>query len=1049
MSLKQQAAQFDLSLTMTEMEGELIGSLDYNTDLFDPASIRRMAGHIQTLTESLIATPEETVSQLSMLTEAEQQLMAEWAHTSVDHGQSEILPELFEQQASRTQEEIALWFEDGKLTYDELNRRANRLAHWLQAQGIGPDVLVGVVLERSVEMVVGLLGILKAGAAYVPLDPAYPQKRLSFMINDARARLILTERRFSDFAALAGTKVFCMDSDWGLLSEQSEENPARSVNPDNLAYVIYTSGSTGEPKGAMNTHRAISNRLCWMQAAYDLNVGDRVLQKTPFTFDVSVWEFFWPLITGARLVLARPGGHQDSTYLATLTSEQEITTLHFVPPMLQAFLDNPKVAGCRSLRRVVCSGEVLPAGLQQRFFSLLDCELHNLYGPTEAAVDVTCWACEKKSNRSFVPIGRAIANIQIHIVDSNVQPVPIGVPGELQIAGVGVARGYINRPDLTAEKFVPDPFSNEPGARMYRTGDLARYCVGGEIEFLGRIDHQVKIRGFRIELGEIEVALVSERAVREAVVVTKESPSGDKRLVAYVVPHQEDLAALQTLSDAQSSSPFAPDSPRDDASRRHRLPNGLVIAHDGEIQFNTMDIYREVFEKEIYLKHGVTLSDGDCVFDLGAHIGLFTLFVNEKCRNARIYAFEPIPPTFEVLSTNVLIPGLTVKLFNLGLADRVGVDRFNYYPRMTGVSGRIADPEEHKRRRKPILFDWLRSVTGGRPATMLSKQDLNDLLDEYFKCETYDCRLTTVSEVIREHKVERIDLLKIDVEESELDVLSGIRDEDWARIKQIVLEVESRESLDEIVPLLKKHGYEVFVDSVGYGFSSEDNAEQGTKPSGVGYMIYCLRPQASGAQSPEKPVQAAFKVFRASPDSPLSAENLRNHLLAKLPDYMVPSAFVLLDRMPLLSSGKVDRKALPQVEQSSREPEQGYVAPRNEVEQLLAEILAEVLGLHKIGVHDDFFKLGGHSLLATQVMSRILEKFQVELPLQQLFEQPTVAGFAESVLNAGGFRPEALSAITKVNQSADELLLAKIDQLTDEEVETLLATVAAQDRRAE
>ena len=731
MSLQQQTAQFDLSLTMTETEGGLIGSLDYNTDLFDQATIKRMAGHIQTLTESLIANPGEMVSQRPMLTEAEQQLMAEWAHTSVDYGQSDILPELFEQQVSRTPEAIALSFEDRNLTYDELNRRANKLAHWLQAQGIGPDVLVGVLLERSIEMVVGLLGILKAGAAYVPLDPGYPQERLAFMINDARLPLILTERRLSDLAALAGTRVFYMDSGWGFLSHQSEENPARSVSPDNLAYVIYTSGSTGEPKGAMNTHRAISNRLCWMQAAYNLDAYDRVLQKTPFTFDVSVWEFFWPLITGARLVVARPGGHQDSTYLANLIAEQEITTLHFVPSMLQAFLDNPKVAGCHSLRRVVCSGEALSADLQQRFFNVLDCELHNLYGPTEAAVDVTYWACEKTSNRSFVPIGRAIANLQMHIVDPNGQRVPIGVPGELHIAGVGLARGYINRPDLTAEKFVPDPFSSEPGARMYRTGDLERYGVAGEIEFLGRMDHQIKLRGFRIELGEIETALVSHSAVREAIVVAQESQTGDKRLVAYVVPHQE--AALQKLSDAQ----------------------------------NTL------------------------------------------------------------------------------------------------------------------------------------------------------------------------------------------------------------------------------------------------------------------------------------------AENLRKHLLAKLPDYMVPSTFVLLDRMPLLSNGKVDRKALPRVTQSRDELEQGYVAPRNEVEQALAEILAEVLGVARVGVHDDFFRLGGHSLLATKAMSRILEKFQIELSAQHLFEQPTVARLAENVLNSDGFRPEALSPITKLDQSPDELLLAKIDQLTDEEVKILLRKFDGQGREEE
>jgi amino acid adenylation domain-containing protein/FkbM family methyltransferase len=1051
MLLEKKVAQFDLSLSMTEIGGEMLGSLEYNTDLFDEATIRRMAEQFQTLIQSLIADPDRPVSRLEMLTEAERQLLLRWVDTSVDYGESEILPELFEHQVNRTPRERAVAFEEQELTYDELNRRANKLAHWLKGQGVGPDVLVGVMIERSIEMVVGLLGILKAGGAYVPLDPHHPQERLAFMLSDAQAKIILTQQRFADRVASSGVKVISLDADWQMLSDESERNPETSAIADGLAYVIYTSGSTGKPKGAMNTHRAITNRLCWMQAAYGLDASDRVLQKTPFTFDVSVWEFFWPLMTGASLVLARPGGHQDSTYLINLISRHEITTLHFVPSMLHAFLDNSRASNCRSIRRVICSGEALSSDLQRRFFARLDSALHNLYGPTEAAVDVTFWACEQESDRVRVPIGHPIANIQVHILDAQMQPVPIGVAGELHIAGEGLARGYLNRADLTGERFIPNPFSIKRGARMYRTGDLARYLAGGEIEFLGRIDHQVKVRGFRIEPGEIESALAAHTAIREAVVTAIEHGPGDIRLTAYIVPTPEHMAYLQSPSDSagESSTSMSKYAPAQ-STGRHKLPNGLLIAHDGEIQFNTMDIYREVFEKEVYLKHGVTLSDGDCIFDVGAHIGLFTIFATQKCRDARIYAFEPIPPTFEVLKANVSIPGHNIKLFNFGLADRASVDSFHYYPRMTGVSGRIADPEEHKKRRKPILFNWLRSVTGGQPTTMLSEQDINDILEQYFTSETYECRLKTLSDVIRENDVERIDLLKIDVEESELDVLAGIREGDWARIKQVVIEVESKPNLDLVASLLKKHDYDVFVDSVDYGVSSEDAVEQDSPASEVGaYMIYGLRRGGSKAQPANEPIESSFRVFAAPQDSVLAVDNLRNHLLAKLPDYMVPSAFVLLDSLPLLSNGKVNLNALPAPGFSRQQLEQDYVAPRNEAEQALAKIFADVLGLEKVGVEDNFFKLGGHSLLATQAMSRIIDKFKVELPLQRLFEQPTVAGFAGVITNAEGFRLEGIDPITRVNQSVEEMLLAKLDELSDEEVEALLRDAPDEDRRGE
>ncbi|HJX28874.1 MAG TPA: amino acid adenylation domain-containing protein, partial [Thermoanaerobaculia bacterium] len=427
--------------------------------------------------------------------------------------------------------------------YRELDRRANRLARQLRARGCGPESRVGVLLERSCELLVALLGILKAGAAYVPLDPEHPAERLAFQDRDARLRLVLTRTDLAGRLPGAEDRFLFLEHGGPAAGNLADAPLSVPVDPDHPAYVLYTSGSTGHPKGAVISHRAILNRLLWMQDALLLTAADRVLQKTPFSFDVSVWELFWPLMTGARLVVARPGGHRDNTYLERLITSQEITVLHFVPSMLQLFLEEPAVEECRTLRDVVCSGEVLPTELARRFATRLGhARLHNLYGPTEAAVDVTSWLCEAASirnDRGSIPIGRPIANTRIHLLDPGLLPVPVGVRGELFIAGVNLARGYVERPDLTAERFLPDPAGGEPGERVYRTGDLARWRTDGAIEYLGRTDHQVKIRGFRIELGEIEAVLLTLPGVREAIVLAREDRAdrggSDRRLVAYVV----------------------------------------------------------------------------------------------------------------------------------------------------------------------------------------------------------------------------------------------------------------------------------------------------------------------------------------------------------------------------------------------------------------------------------------------------------------------------------------------------------------------------------
>ncbi len=529
----------------------------YNSDLFDAATVRRLGDGFATLLGAWTANPGAALSALPLLDAGgEHQLLAEWNDTAVAawlapepgtlHGHIAL-------QAARTPDRIAVAFEGEALTYAGLLAAARQLARRLQGLGVGPDATVGVFAERSLEMVVGLLAILEAGGAYLPLDPAYPADRLAYMMADAAAPVILIQERLRGRLPAHGAAITIISLDGTAAADAGPEPPlATGAAADNLAYVIYTSGSTGRPKGTMNSHRGIVNRLLWMQARYGLTPDDRVLQKTPFSFDVSVWEFFWSLMTGARLVMAIPGGHQDPAYLASAIAAEGITTLHFVPSLLRVFVEAPGVEACTTLRQVMASGEALPLDLVRRFHERLAAELHNLYGPTEAAVDVTWWACEREDGRGTVPIGRPVANTRILILGRDGRPAPLGVPGELHIGGIQLARGYLGRADLTAERFVPDPLAGiwgEPGGRLYRTGDLARTLADGAVEFLGRIDHQVKLRGLRIELGEIEAALGELPGVKAAVVMARGDGGGETRLVAYVVaePAPELAGIRETL----------------------------------------------------------------------------------------------------------------------------------------------------------------------------------------------------------------------------------------------------------------------------------------------------------------------------------------------------------------------------------------------------------------------------------------------------------------------------------------------------------------------
>lgn len=987
-------AKFDLTLAINETCGVLDCTIEYSTDLFDGSTIEQMLVHFSRLLENAAGNPHRRLSELQLLSDDEKnRILVEFNNTATEFPSSTSLSELFEQQVQRTPENIALVFENQQLTYSELNARANQLAHRLQRFGVGPDVLVGVMMERSVEMVVALLGIIKAGGAYVPLDPEYPAQRLSFMMADAGIRILLSQSHLLDSLPPERPEIVITLDDAEDLVTERIENPVSNTRAQNLAYCIYTSGSTGRPKGALNTHAGICNRLHWMQAAYQLTPWDRVLQKTTFSFDVSVWEFFWPLITGARLVMARPGGHRDSAYLVSVIRQQAITTMHFVPSMLQVFLGAEEVETCSSLKQVVCSGEALPFDLQQRFFARLpQVKLHNLYGPTEAAVDVTSWACDPASDSGIVPIGKAIANTQMYILDSRMNAVPPGVAGELYIGGIQLARGYLNRPGLTAEKFVPHPFSREAGERLYRTGDLATFQPDGNIRYLGRLDHQVKLRGFRIELGEIEATLTQHPAVQEAVVILRQYNSDDQRLIAYVVPDSGRAPVVRRLLQMEKEGRLVDTQP-------YKLPNDMAIFHQNKNE--TDFIYNEIFEEEVYLKHGITLSEGDCIFDVGANIGMFTLFVGRHCKDAMIYAFEPIPPVFDSLRRNVELYDLNVTLLQCGLSARTHEDTFAFYPYASLLSSRYTDTTEVQQ----VVKSFIRNQqhTNGEELALPGESLLDELVSERLKVESYTCQLRPLSEVIREYNIERIDLLKIDVEKSELDVLAGIEEGDWPRIKQLIVEVHDIEGrLDQVSELLRSHGYTLEVE--------QDRLLEGTAL----YNVYAMRPSNS------RP--AELRVTNGEPEKIwMCADTLladvRGFMKETLSSYMVPSAMVLLESIPLTANGKVDRNALPEPVQAGAGASANFVGPRDELEVQLVQIWQEVLNLPSISVTDNFFDRGGHSLLAVRLLSRIRRGLNVELPLSVFFkQQPTIEQIAAYLRQQGESEQQQYTPLVEIQR---------------------------------
>jgi natural product biosynthesis luciferase-like monooxygenase protein/FkbM family methyltransferase len=1318
MPLDQPTAQFDLTIMMAEAGEEIAGLLQYNRDLFDTATIRRLGDHFQVLLADIVTDPQKRIADLQLLTSLEQRLLLrEWNDTQTDYSEETCLHQLFEAQVKHSPDHIALVFRDQECTYEDVNRRANQLAHYLKKLGVGPEVCVGICLERSPEMIVALLGVLKAGGAYLPLDPAYPRERLAFMLADSQARVLLTQRNLPEHLSEDVRRV-CLDTGWAQLAEECEDNPLHESTAENLAYVIYTSGSTGRPKGVMISHRNVVNFCTGIDKCFPPEEKRTWLAVTSISFDISVLELLWTLTRGFKVVIqaeaemtpetvgptktiypnkkidfslfyfaSEESGPPEERYrllmegakfadehgftavwtperhfhefgglysnpaitsaaLATITKRVQLRAGSVVLPLHHpirvaeewAFVDNlsggrigvsfasgwhaddfvfapesysdrkqlmlrqletvrrlwrgdavsfkggagndvdvkihprpiqpelpiwittaghpdtfraageagahllthllgqtieelsekikiyrqawrptkgssdhahvtlmlhtfvgsdltyvgDKVQGpfCRylassldlarnllrslgqeldaelttddleallahafhryyqtsglfgtpetclqmidrlkladvdevaclidfgvdvksvisnlsyldqlrersqieleteagdytlatqlmkhgvthlqctpslarlllldpftrtaltRLRYLLLGGEALPSELVAELQTVTGAQVRNLYGPTETTIWSSTYVGE--CGPQTMPIGKPLANTMVYVLDRRLQPVPLGVTGELYIGGAGVGRGYWRQAGLTAERFVPDPWSTRGGARMYRTGDVVRYLANGNLEFLGRVDEQVKLRGHRIEPGEIETVLRQHPAVREAVVAIREITPGNDSLVAYLVP--------------QTKPPLE--------------MNEMVIAHHGS--FQTSVIYKEVFEDEVYLKHGVTLDDGAVVFDVGANIGLFTLFVNRKCPTAQIYAFEPLPPNFELLRANVARYEIDAHLFNYGLSESSTTADFVFYPEAAGLSGHAANRAGDKENTRAIVLDWIDNAARSHEEDLLPQPQLDELLDEYLRTETYSCEVKTLSEVIHQHNIEHIDLLKIDVEGSEFDVLSGIGEEDWSRIKQIVMEVHSRSIVQSIVTLLEAHGFEFVIDD-------------SMVVAGNGNDVYVAMLYAFSETNSDQP-RSIDRAEMTYP--PLIVTEIQNFLRRSLPVHFVPSVFMRLDALPLTPNGKIDRKALPLPRPQQVRSEVDFVAPQTSTEKELAAIWAEILGSDHIGIHDNFFDSGGHSLTATQLVAHIRKNFFVELSLRDFLKYPTIAGLAELI----------------------------------------------------
>jgi natural product biosynthesis luciferase-like monooxygenase protein/amino acid adenylation domain-containing protein len=1008
------STKFDLTFSLGEsLDGALDGSIEYAADLFDPAGIAVLAQRLVRVLETMAAEPDRRIGAIDLLTSEErQQLLVAWNDTAQD------VPEmgpaaLFEAQAARTPDAVALVFEETRLSYGDLNARANRLAHHLIARGVGPDRLVGIALERSVELVVAVLAVLKAGGAYVPLDPAYPQDRLEDMLDDAAPVLLITQDSLAARWSLPDATLLRLDGRPDAFAALPAQNPAARGGRDHLAYVIYTSGSTGRPKGVQIARAGVVNFLLAMQAQLGLRPDDVLVGLTTLSFDISVLELLLPLVTGARLVLGARAQAADAAALRALLEDQAATIVQATPTSWRMLLQQGWPLLANPLR-VLCGGEALPGDLARQLL-VHAAELWNLYGPTET----TIWSALQRIDggdpaRHDTVLGRPIWNTRLYVLDGQLQPVPAGVAGELYIAGAGLARGYLGRPGLTAERFVACPFA--PGARMYRTGDLAKRRADGTLDFLGRADSQVKLRGFRIEPGEIEAALASHARVGQAAVVLRHDQADNPRLVAYVEPKAAD--ETDRAREAQLSFSLfyfgADNYTRNDKYAFYLDSARFADAHGFEALWTPERHFHEV--GSLYPNPSL----------LNAALTGVTRHVQLRAGSIVLPLHDPL----RVAEDLAVVDNLSGGRVGVAIASGWNPRDFVFYPerfadRRQGLrhaietlqrlwrgeaisrpdgTGEAATVRIYPEPLQAALPMWL--TAGGTPATFeqagrsglnvlthLLGQTMGTLEDQialYRQARSaagHDPQTGRVTLMLHTFVGDDIaDTLArargpfMNYMRAHTDLMRGL-------VKVLELDEPDESQLEQVV----EFAFERYSRTASLIGTPESCLPVIHRLHEIGVdEIACLVDWMDSDQALAALPTLARLVGLSSGYNWPRVTALREHVASRLPAYMVPSAIMVLERLPLTPNGKLDRKALPAPDFTPTLTR----LPRTAEEEILAGLFAEVLGHETVPVDANFFDLGGHSLLATRLIGRIRDRFGREVPIRTLFEAPTVEQLA-------------------------------------------------------
>lgn len=1129
-------SKFDLIVTALERPEHLALTVEYNTDLFDDSRMDRMLGHYQTLLEGIVADPETSISQLPILTDRErQQLLVEWNQSDNNYGEHKCIHELFAEQVERVPNSVALLFGETQLTYLELDQKANQLARLLKKRGVCAESRVGLFVNRSPEMVIGLLGILKAGGAYVPLDPNHPHDLLSYMLADAGASILLTEESRKTTLPEGAVNVICLDSDWPTIGAELALPVQNTVEPDNLAYLIYTSGSTGKPRGVMVTHGGLTNYLRWSTKAYSITQGSGSLVHSPLGFDLTVTSLLVPLVSGQRVTLLREDDGIEELGLA-LSAGVDHSLVKLTPSHLEGLSHLLPANAARKTRALIVGGEAL-LGERLSFWrtSAPHTRIINEYGPTETVVGCCVYEVAVDHSSGPVPIGRPIANTRLYVLDNNLEPVAVGIPGELYIGGAGVARGYVNKPDLTAEKFIPDEFSSTPGDRLYKTGDIVRYLADGDLEYIGRRDHQVKLRGYRIELGEIEAVLNSHPQVREAVVLAREDERGNKRLVGYVSPHLDSLGSEET-SELEIAQVAEWREVFDESYARVEKPSdpkfnivGWNSSYTGKPipEHEMREWVERTVERILELKP-------KRVLEIGCGSGLLLFRIAPHCE--KYHGTDLSQAALDYLGTHIArepeFAGVTLsrqqrddlKEFETGAFDTIVLNSVvQYFPSAEYLLALLKDAVRVLRPGGAIFLGDLRSLPLLR--ALHTSVQLYNAPDEL---PVSEFRLKIEKQMAQERELVVdpsffIDLRREIPELREVNVrlkrahypneLSKFRYDVVLRVgAEPVSQVRGRAlnwkadslSVENLRRLLADEQPEALIvrDVPNALLASEFQVmelldstagprtvgelrkilQKGQTDSGVdleelwaieGERLYDVQLRSSGAPNydavemvlrrkdtpstevvPEGEIaQGVHSAFYTN--NPLRAKveqsllpSLQKLLKQKLPEYMAPSHFVFLPTLPLTSNGKIDRSALPAPDQSRSQAEP-FRAPRNEIEKQLAGIWAEILRRKEVGIDDNFFQLGGHSLLATQVISRVRERFRIQFPLRRMFEFPTIAELAGAVSEAQSEGKAPSEFQIKARNRKGSGLPQNVDNLSEEQIDSLLSEVLMKVKRSQ